>query len=145
MRWTGWLRIGIVVSVPVYACVCVSYLLLFLSLLLLFQCFLYEGGFCAGEMPEKQFNLQFLIIPSSPFYSDWLVVRGARFLVINSRRGVTTSYQAYRIRYGYPIVKTQLYNSCECYLAVANAHKLTFLYTYSYVFVLVCVLAFTAK
>lgn len=31
---------------------------------------------------------------------DWLVIRGARFLVINSRRGVTTSYQAYRIRYG---------------------------------------------
>lgn len=29
---------------------------------------------------------------------DWLVVRGARFLVINSRRGVSTTYQAYRIR-----------------------------------------------
>lgn len=29
---------------------------------------------------------------------DWLVVRGARFLVLNSRRGVTTAYQAYRIR-----------------------------------------------
>ncbi|XP_055326066.1 fatty acid synthase-like [Sitodiplosis mosellana] len=29
---------------------------------------------------------------------DWLVVRGARFLVLNSRRGVTTSYQAFRIR-----------------------------------------------
>lgn len=29
---------------------------------------------------------------------DWLVIRGARLLVLNSRRGVTTSYQAYRIR-----------------------------------------------
>lgn len=28
---------------------------------------------------------------------DWLVIRGARVLVINSRRGVTTSYQAFRI------------------------------------------------
>lgn len=28
---------------------------------------------------------------------DWLVLRGARFLVINSRKGVTTSYQAFRI------------------------------------------------
>lgn len=29
---------------------------------------------------------------------DWLVVRGARILVLNSRRGVTDTYQAYRIR-----------------------------------------------
>lgn len=28
---------------------------------------------------------------------DWLVIRGARVLVINSRRGITTSYQAFRI------------------------------------------------
>ncbi|XP_055306391.1 fatty acid synthase-like [Sitodiplosis mosellana] len=28
---------------------------------------------------------------------DWLVVRGARILVLNSRRGITTSYQAFRI------------------------------------------------
>lgn len=28
---------------------------------------------------------------------DWLVIRGARILVVNSRRGVTTSYQAFRI------------------------------------------------
>lgn len=30
--------------------------------------------------------------------SDWLAVRGARILVLNSRRGVTTPYQAVRIR-----------------------------------------------
>lgn len=38
---------------------------------------------------------------------DWLVVRGARFLVINSRRGVTTSYQQYRIRYGIIVCRNQ--------------------------------------
>lgn len=30
---------------------------------------------------------------------NWMVVRGARIIVLNSRRGVTTSYQAFRIRY----------------------------------------------
>lgn len=30
---------------------------------------------------------------------DWLVIRGARILVVNSRHGVTTSYQEYRIKY----------------------------------------------
>lgn len=30
--------------------------------------------------------------------SDWLIIRGARILVLNSRRGVSTSYQAYRIK-----------------------------------------------
>lgn len=30
--------------------------------------------------------------------ADWLVIRGARILTLNSRRGVTTSYQLYRIR-----------------------------------------------
>lgn len=30
--------------------------------------------------------------------SDWLIIRGARNLVLNSRRGVSTSYQAYRIK-----------------------------------------------
>lgn len=30
--------------------------------------------------------------------TDWLVIRGARNLVLNSRRGVTSSYQAYRIK-----------------------------------------------
>lgn len=29
---------------------------------------------------------------------DWLVIRGARILVINARRGITSSYQAFRIR-----------------------------------------------
>lgn len=31
--------------------------------------------------------------------ADWLVLRGARILVLSSRRGITTGYQAYRIRY----------------------------------------------
>lgn len=30
--------------------------------------------------------------------ADWLVVRGARILVLSSRRGVTSAYQAYRIK-----------------------------------------------
>lgn len=30
--------------------------------------------------------------------SDWLVLRGARIIVLNSRSGVTNSYQAFRIR-----------------------------------------------
>lgn len=30
--------------------------------------------------------------------SDWLIIRGARILVLNSRRGVSSSYQAYRIK-----------------------------------------------
>lgn len=28
---------------------------------------------------------------------DWLVIRGARIIVVNARRGITTSYQAYKI------------------------------------------------
>lgn len=30
--------------------------------------------------------------------ADWLVIRGARKLVLSSSRGVTKQYQAYRIR-----------------------------------------------
>lgn len=30
--------------------------------------------------------------------ADWLVIRGARNIVLNSRRGITSSYQSYRIR-----------------------------------------------
>ena len=30
--------------------------------------------------------------------ADWLVIRGARNLVLSSRKGVTTGYQAMRIR-----------------------------------------------
>lgn len=30
--------------------------------------------------------------------ADWLVMRGARKLVLNSRKGLKTGYQSYRIR-----------------------------------------------
>lgn len=30
--------------------------------------------------------------------ADWLIIRGARILVLNGRSGVSTSYQAYRIK-----------------------------------------------
>lgn len=31
--------------------------------------------------------------------ADWLVIRGAQNLVLNSRRGITNAYQLYRIKY----------------------------------------------
>lgn len=30
--------------------------------------------------------------------ADWLILRGARKIVLNSRRGVTTGYQSSRLR-----------------------------------------------
>lgn len=35
---------------------------------------------------------------------DWMVVRGARQIVISSKRGITNAYQSYRIRYIYEIL-----------------------------------------
>ncbi|XP_031638918.1 fatty acid synthase-like, partial [Contarinia nasturtii] len=45
-------------------------------------------------------------------FCDWLVVRGARNLVLNSRRGITTTYQAYRI---------SLWESYGCQVVVNTA------------------------
>lgn len=62
--------------------------------------------------------------------ADWLVLRGARILTLNSRRGVTTSYQSYRIRlwesYGCKIIISTAdittYQGCKSLLVDSLAH-----------------------
>lgn len=62
--------------------------------------------------------------------ADWLVIRGARILTVNSRRGVTNAYQKYRINlwesYGCKIIISNAdittYNGCKNLLVDSLAH-----------------------
>lgn len=39
--------------------------------------------------------------------ADWMVLRGCRKLILSSSRGITNSYQRYRIRLNFTIVSTK--------------------------------------
>lgn len=62
--------------------------------------------------------------------ADWLVLRGARILTLNSRRGVTTSYQSCRIKlwesYGCKVIISTAdittYQGCKSLLVDSLAH-----------------------
>lgn len=49
--------------------------------------------------------------------ADWLVLRGARVLTLNSRRGVTNSYQSFRIK---------IWESYGCKVIISNADITTY-------------------